>query len=184
MRYLIGVPRLVWTFGYQEPCNELVASVDTDFAGCIITRRSTSGGLIRRGSHLLRHWSVTQSTVSLSSAEAELGGICKGASVSLGLVSISRDLGMEFSLTVQTDASAAIGMCRRRGLGKVRHLATADLWVQDRIRCGDFKLVKISGQENTSDILTKYVNRPLLVRHLRALGLVTEEGRADSAPYP
>ena len=71
VRYLIGVPRLVWTFGYQEPCNDLVASVDTDFAGCIITRRSTSGGLIRRGSHLLRQWSVTQSTVSLSSAEAE-----------------------------------------------------------------------------------------------------------------
>ena len=74
VRKLLGCPRLVWCFYHQKSCNTLVGSVDTDFAGCLITRRSTSGGLARRGGHLIKHWSATQPTVSLSSAEAELGG--------------------------------------------------------------------------------------------------------------
>ena len=77
-RYLVGVPRLVWRFRYQPSCDEIVTYVDTDFAGCLSTRRSTSGGAGMRGRHLVKHWSLTQGTVTLSSAEAELHGICKG----------------------------------------------------------------------------------------------------------
>ena len=141
IRYLAGAPRLVWKFGfhYSSGVNDLNVFVDTDFAGCHITRRSTSGGAVCRGNHLIKHWSTTQATVALSSAEAELTGISKGAAQGLGLQTIARDLGIELNLTVLTDATAAIGICRRRGLGKVRHLATADLWMQDRIRKGDFK---------------------------------------------
>ena len=59
--------------------------VDTDFADCRRTRRSTSGGGgIMRGSHLLQHWTSTQSTVALSSAEAKLTGICRGAAKGIG----------------------------------------------------------------------------------------------------
>ena len=79
--------------------------------------------------------------IALSSAEAELTGIGKGAAQGLGLQTIARDLGIELNLTVATDATAAIGIARRGGLGKVRHLATADLWIQDKIRKGDFALV-------------------------------------------
>ena len=125
---------------------------------------------------------MTQSYVTLSSAEAELGGICKGSNISLGLVAVAQDLGLRWKLTVGTDASAAIGVCRRRGLGKIRHVATADLWVQDRIRAGDFALRKIPGSDNTSDILTKYVERPLLKKHLATLGLRSESGRPELAP--
>ena len=89
---------------------------------------------------------------------------------------------MNWDILIRTDATAAIGICRRRGLGKVRHLATADLWVQDRLRAGDFRLEKVAGADNPSDILTKHVERPLLLRHLKTLGLYSESGRADSAP--
>ena len=81
-----------------------------------------------------------------------------------------------------SDATAAIGISRRRGLGKVRHLATADLWMQDRIRKGDFSLEKILGSENPSDMLTKHVTRDLIQKHMATLGLSYEEGRAESAP--
>ena len=135
-----------------------------------------------RGQHLVKHWSLTQSTVALSSAEAELGGICKGTSISLGLLSVAKDLGLSWNLTVLTDATAAIGACRRRGLGKIRHLATADHWMQDKLRSGDFQLAKVAGQENMSDILTKHVDRATLERHLLSLGLRQEHGRAQSAP--
>ena len=182
VKYLVGVPRLVWHFNHQPATGLLVGSVDTDFAGCLITRRSTSGGVACRGHHLLKHWSHTQPTVSLSSGEAELGGICKGASICLGLLSIAQDLGLTWRLHMQTDATAAIGICRRRGLGKIRHLATADLWVQDKLRCNAFTLLKIPGADNPADVLTKFVERPLMVKHLEALGLWPEAGRAESAP--
>ena len=71
-----------------------------------------------RGRRLIKHYSTTQSTVALSSGEAELSGIRKGTSQGLGLLSIARDLDMNFSLHVKTDATAAIGICRRKGLGK------------------------------------------------------------------
>ena len=99
-----------------------------------------------RGCHLVKHWSLTQSTVTLSSAEAELSGIAKGASISLGLISIAADLGFKWSLSLHTDATAAIGIARRRGLGKVRHLAVADLWVQEQVRTGAFSLHNVNGR--------------------------------------
>ena len=184
IRYLAGAKRLVWHFGFQEtkgPDN-LTVYVDTDFAGCHVTRRSTSGGAACRGQHLVKHWSTTQSTVALSSGEAELTGIWKGSAQGLGLQSIAMDLGIPLTLRVMSDATAAIGISRRRGLGKVRHLATADLWMQDRIRKGDFALDKIAGCDNPADMLTKHVSKDLMRKHMTALGLFYEVGRADSAP--
>ena len=70
--YLVGRPRLRWWYGYQDFPRDLVGSSDSDWAGCKRTRKSTSGGAIRYGSHLLKSWSRTQDTISLSSAEAEL----------------------------------------------------------------------------------------------------------------
>ena len=127
-----------------------------------------------RGGHLIKQWSLTQTTVALSSAEAELSGICKGTSIGIGLQSVARDLGIQLNLKVMTDASAAIGVCRRRGLGKIRHLATADLWIQERLRGGDFELVKVAGQDNVAEVLTKHVDRSTLERHLQAMGLKQE----------
>ena len=156
--------------------------VDTDFGGCHVTRRSTSGGLAMRGNHCIKYWSVTQSTVALSSGEAELGGICRGASIGLGLQSLAADLGIPLDLEIFTDATAAIGICRRRGLGKIRHLATADLWVQDRLRRGDFKLTKVLGTDNPADMLTKHVPRDVMLRHMERVSIAAESGRAKSAP--
>ena len=100
----------------------------------------------------------------------------------MGLASVAADLGMHWTINLQTDATAAVGICRRKGLGKIRHLATADLWVQDKLKSGAFTLQKIPGTENPADILTKSIDRPVLVRHLETLGLRREAGRAESAP--
>ena len=83
-RYLAGKPRLVYYFPWQEPGLPLRVHCDTDFAGCVQTRRSTSGGCASRGGHLIKRWSVTQKAITLSSGEAELGGVVKGAAVLCG----------------------------------------------------------------------------------------------------
>ena len=100
IRYLAKARRLVWRFGFEKDADAdgLTVFVDTDFAGCHVTRRSTSGGVACRGKHLVKHWAHTQSTVAFSSAEAELTGISKGAAQGLGLQSIASDLSMKLNL--------------------------------------------------------------------------------------
>ena len=134
------------------------------------------------GTHTLKHWATTQSTIALSSGEAELTGLVKGASHGLGMQSVARDLGVDLGLHLRSDATAAIGICRRRGLGKVRHLSTADLWIQEKLKDEAFVLTKISGPENPADLLTKHVERPVLRTLLPKLSLVFESGRPESAP--
>ena len=116
--------------------------------------------------HLLRHWSVTQPTIALSSAEAELIGFVRGASQALRVKAMANDLGFPATLFLKTDASAAVGICRRRGLGRIRHLAVSDLWVQERVRTEDFHKKQIPGAENPADVLTKHLERPIIVKLL------------------
>ena len=91
----------------------------------------------------------------MSSGEAELGGVVKGASEGLGLQSIALDLGLGLGLRVHTDSSAAQGICSRSGIGKVWHLAVSQLWVQERLRDGTFTLHKRRGEVNPADLFTK-----------------------------
>ena len=156
--------------------------IDTDFAGCKATRRSTSGGVVLWGRHAIQHWSVTQSTIALSSAEAELGGIVKGACNALGLQSVAADLELDREVLLHGDSAAAIGICRRQGVGRIRHLAVQDLWVQDQIRQKKINLVKVQGTHNVSDLMTKYLSREELDKHLKAAGYKDEEGRPSIAP--
>ena len=64
---------------WAEDLNQVVVYVDADFAGCRATRRSTCGGCVMWGQAMLKAWSRTLSTLALSTGEAELGAIVKGA---------------------------------------------------------------------------------------------------------
>ena len=93
------------------------------------------------------------------------------------------DLRLEVGVVLHSDASAAIGVCKRRGLGRIRHLAVADRWIQDRLRTNDFTLCKIAGSANPADVLTKHVDWGLLSKHLTSLDMHFEQGRAESAAH-
>ena len=71
-RYLAERPRMISNFIYGGGVDCLIVEGDSDHAGCIRTRKSTSGGMMRWGSHVLKWWSKTQPTIALSSGEAEL----------------------------------------------------------------------------------------------------------------
>ena len=73
---------------------------------------------------------------------------------------------------IKSDATAAIGMVHRLGLGKVRHLAVGDLWVQHHVRSGEIRVFKMSGLENPSDAQTKYLGPETLLRHTKACNWV------------
>ena len=162
--------------------SEIVIYCDADFAGCPHSRKSTSGGAITWGSQLVKTWAKTQPVLALSTGEAELAAVVKASAEALGMQSVLRDLGHEVELTVRSDATAAIGMVRREGLGRVRHLAVADLWVQQKSQEKAIKYSKIDGKQNPSDMLTKGLGAADIQRYLTMLGLVAQDGRAASAP--
>ena len=64
-RYLTHRTRSVIAFPYQKSYDKIVVSVDTDYAGCKRTRRSTSGGVAQLGEHLIKTWSITQAVIAL-----------------------------------------------------------------------------------------------------------------------
>ena len=133
-RYLAGRPRAVSTFRWQDPTSIIMAYADSDWAGCKETRKSTSGACFLIGGHLIKSYSRTQTNISLSSAEAELYSFVTAASEAMGLKSMMRDFGVLAEANLQVDASAAIGIAQRKGLGKVRHLDCQALWIQDAAR--------------------------------------------------
>ena len=134
------------------------------------------------GKHLIKHMSSTQPVITLSSGEAELTGLAKAGATAIGIQSVAQDLGMKLTIDIHSDSSAAIGIVRRRGLGRIRHLAVTDLWLQQKVRDGGFSVHKIAGADNMADIMTKYVNRETLNKHLAAMGCRAEEGRPACAP--
>ena len=119
--------RLVYHYAWQDMPTEPAVYVDTDFAGCRETRRSTSGGVAMLGGCCIKHWSKTQSTISLSSGDAEIRGIAYGAEQTLGIQSLLKDVGWNIAIHLHSAATAAIGIARRKGLGKIRQLNTTDI---------------------------------------------------------
>jgi len=135
------------------------------------------------GEHAIKTWSSTQSSVSLSSGEAEFYGVIKGAGMGLGFQSLLADLGLRVPLRVWTDSSAAIGICSRQGLGKMRHIDTHLLWIQQAVRSRRVDLRKIAGDNNPADLYTKHLASRDKVGQLVALmGCRYRTGRAETAP--
>ena len=79
------------------------------------------------------------------------------------------------------DASAAIGIASREGIGRIRHVDVAILWLQQKELKKQLEVLKVAGTENPSDLLTKHVDRRLCEEHVGRLGCRFADGRADSA---
>ena len=173
---------MVFSFGFQA-ADGLETYTDTDWAGCTRTRKSTSGGCIMLGAHLIKAWSATQASIALSSGEAEYYGVVRGAGIALGMQALYKDIGLNLPIRVWTDSSAAIGIGGRQGLGKLRHLECHSLWVQQRLRRREFKLLKVAGEANPADLFTKHLESQAKLDQLVELfGCRFMGGRASSAP--
>ena len=66
-RYLVKNRRCVLTYARQTSDAMLQVHADPDWAGDLLERKSSTGVIVRRGEHLLRHMSCLQTLVALSS---------------------------------------------------------------------------------------------------------------------
>ena len=93
-----------------------------------------------------------------------------------------RDMGLTVLITVHSNATSTIGIARRKGLGKIRHLHVTDLWIQNRIRSKQIKLLKALGIANVADVFTQCVDRATLEKALAKMCAFKVEGRPACAP--
>ena len=121
---MLGRKAVVWHYEWQSDQEVLKVYADSDWAGCSRTRKSTSGGCIMLGGHLLKAWSSTQGGVALSSAEAEYYAMVDAATRSYGIKNLAAEMGLNLKVVLHTDSSGAKSMASRRGAEKVRHIET------------------------------------------------------------
>ena len=145
---------------------------DVNFAGCISTRKSTVGGVALWSGQFVKAWSKTMGILALRRREFELASVVWAATEGLGLQSFLSDFDLCGHVAIKSDATAAIGMVHRLGIGKVRHVAVGDLWVQHHVRSGKIRVSKMSGLENPSDAQTKYLGPEPLLRHTKSCNWV------------
>ena len=120
-------------------------------------------------------------SIILSSAEAEVYALLKGASQARGLQYMAQDFGDTRAIGLYSDASAAIAISQRKGLGKVRHISNQYLWLQERVANKHLELHKVIGTKKPADILTKPINAEALHKQLQFANLNITDGRADQA---
>ena len=136
------------------------------------------------GSHLVKSWSRTQDSVTLSSAEAELVALGKLAMEMLGVRSMGHEWGMfQTNLPSQcyADASAALSIAKRQGAGEMRHINVKSLWLQEKQLQSVLEYEKIKGEENPADGLTKHVRQELAARYADTVHMKLDDTRAKKS---
>ena len=181
-RYLEGIPRLQQRYDWQQPQTTMKIHSDVDWVGCRETRKSTTGGCVTVGKHMLRGWGKTLALIALSSGESEIYWTLKGAAETSGLRAMTRDLGWRLKGEVWSDANAAIGIIHRNGLGKTRHVETGLLWIQQIAAQLRLKLSKVFGRDNPADLYTKHLETRTMHHHLKKLEYCEAIGGAVEAP--
>ncbi len=65
-------------------------------------------------------------------------------------------MGMTMKVRVRTDSSAAKGIVKRSGSGKMKHMAAKHHWIQEVVRQGIVDVTAIDTLHNTADLGTRY----------------------------
>ena len=106
--------------------------VDSDWAGCVETRKSTTGFSITFLGATISYGSRPQATIALSSAEAELYAFNTGATEALHFQNLLTDLlnNNKANIKIHTDSSSGKSIATRIGTGKkTKHVELKHLFI-------------------------------------------------------
>ena len=150
---------------------------DSDWAGCMASRRSTSGALVRLNGAVFSAVCRNQTVLAMSSSEAEFYACCVALTEAKYVQALMSDWGAETAAVSHfTDSSSAIVHASRIGLGGLRHMELKFLWVQREAEEGRVRVKKVTGFDNTTDVATKHVDAATLAHCQVALGLIVFAG--------
>ena len=82
---------------------------------------------------------------------------CRRVAELIGIKSMMHDWGRQKGGVLYADSTAALGIAKRTGAGKMRHININTLWVQNVQESGGVEYHKVLGTENPADLMTKYL---------------------------
>ncbi|XP_019155991.1 PREDICTED: uncharacterized protein LOC109152798 [Ipomoea nil] len=136
--------------------SDIHAYSDSDWAGCPIDRKSTSGYAVFLGSNLISWVSRKQCTVARSSTEAEYKGLADVAAEVTWVVSLLRELGLHSPTTLWCDNLGATYLCANPVFhARTKHVEIDFHFVRDKVASGDFLVNFISTKDQLADIFSK-----------------------------
>ena len=97
-------------------------------------------------------------------------------------IEAAADIAVKPGIELCVDASAAVGIASRRGLGKQRHIELNELWLQDMVARGRVAIRKVDGKANFSDSLTKFCAADRIIQTIRCTGHYPATGRHELMP--
>lgn len=158
---------------------------DSDFAGDVDTRRSTSGWIIfvrgEKTNCLLSWGSKKQSAVALSSAEAEVVALRNGMRQTIPIRQVmERLLGRQIAVKIKVDAKAALDAVNNgysKRLNHMRRVHGVSLgWIADEVHNGGYELQLVASKDNIADALTKNLPAWSLVDFCALVGMRDTKG--------
>ena len=131
---------------------------DADWAGSMSDRRSTSGYMFSLGSAAVTWSSKKQSTVALSSTEAEYRGAAVAACEVVWLQKLLADLDVQVEgpVVIYCDNMSSIQLARNPVFhARTKHIEVHYHFVREKVLAGEIDLVYVSTQDQIADIFTK-----------------------------
>nr|GEU90488.1 hypothetical protein [Tanacetum cinerariifolium] len=158
-RYLKGYPTLGLWYPKNSPL-ELIAYLDSDYAGASLDRKSITGGCQFLGSRLIS-WQCKKKTIMANSTiEAEYIAASNCCGQVLWLQNQLLDYGYNFMQTkIHVDNESSI--CVVKNLvyySKTKHIEIMHHFIRDSYEKRLIEIVKIHTDSNVADLLTKAFN--------------------------
>lgn len=162
---------------------ELKIFVDSDWAGCVVDRKSTTGYTIFLNGNLLSFRTLKQKITALSSCEAEYIAFSTAIQELIWILQLLKHMRMKCKTPiVYVDNQGAIDLVRKATVGdKSKHIDIRYHFARQLLRDGVFELQHIAGTENPADLFTKALNKTLFRKHQSALGLGEMEFKSRDA---
>ena len=157
LRYLKGTSNMCLCFGGAKPVLE--GYTDSDMAGDLDSRKSTSGFLFTFAGGAVSWQSKLQKCVALSTTEAEYIAAAEAGKEMLWMKRFLQELGVsQEDYKVHCDSQSALDLSKNSMYhSRTKHIDIRYHWIREAMEQQLLKLVKIHTKENPADMLTKVV---------------------------
>jgi hypothetical protein len=173
LRYLKGTSNLSLQLDKHDD-DLLVGWCDSDYAGDIVTRRSTGGYAFKVYGSTVSWASTRQRTVALSTCEAEYQSLTEAAKEATYLKQFFAEIDLDAGqIVLHCDNQGAIALANRpTHHRRLKHVDVRTHYVREAIQRGIVQLRYIPTQHQIADILTKGLPGPTHEIHVEGLGLM------------
>jgi hypothetical protein len=173
LRYLKGT--LGTSLCFTGADMKLTGYVDSDLAGDVDTRKSTTGYVYTLGGTAVSWVSRLQKIVALSTTEAEYVAVTEAGKEMVWLQGFLEELGQRQKKGIlHSDSQSAIFLAKNPAFhSRTKHIQLRYHFIRSLLDGGQLTLEKILGAKNPADMLTKGVTIEKLKLCSTSVGLLT-----------